>query len=513
VSETSQWLAWRLPRGLDSRAIATTPGDGKAGFELLTLRAHQVKGVKLAFDSFIAGKPHYAYFAEQGVGKTGMTIELLRQLYGHHKRPLKTLILCPAIVVKNWKAEMARFSHMEPMVCLLQGDKQKRVSLLRDAQHQDKHIFVTNLESLSTAEGFLWQTKTRGKSEIRVPIDHGWEVLIFDEIHRLKNPGAKSTKLAIKMADKCFFHYGLTGTPISQNEKDIWSIYRILDGGETFGKNFMAFQREWFIDENAGMPSAKYFPSWKLRPGSEGRMSELIYRKAFRVTKEECLDLPPLVQQTIGVEMGAEQRRVYDAMKKDFIAYLDSGVAVAQLAITKALRLQQIVSGFVKLEDDTEVVFADCPRLNGLADLLTDMPGKVIIWSVFKQNYAAIAKICTKLGRSHNFLTGEQTQKEKDKAELDFTKGDIDTLIASPAAGGTGVNLTEAADSIWYSRTWKYIDRVQAIARNHRGGSEMHQKVTMIDLCVLGTIDEHILAALDRKEAIADAILSWRDRV
>ena len=481
---------------------------------IVPLWIHQERGVELAWNRFTEQhKGDFAYFMQMGTGKTLTTITLLRKIFTTYKRPLRTLILCPQIVVKNWKSEIERFSHMGNLVCTLEGTGEKRKVALDRGIREGKSLFITNLENLSVVEGLLWETKKRGKDEIRVPINHGWEAVVFDEIHRLKNPSAKSFKMAYKIADKCFFKYGLTGTPIANNELDIWALFRVLDGGELLGKSYQAFKQKWFVDENASMPAQKHFPSWRIKPGSAEELAQLIYTKAMRVTKEECLDLPPLIQKRVEVEMSPKQARAYGEMKRDFIAYLESGTAVATLAITKGLRLQQIASGFVKLEDDSIVTFPDSPRLVALAELLEDIPGKVIIWACFKENYAAIAKVCEKLGRSYAFITGEQSQKEKNAAEHDFTKGAVETLICNPAAGGTGVNLIEAPTAIWFSRSFKLTDRLQAIARNHRGGSEIHEKITMIDLVSPGTIDEHVLDALDRKESIAEAILSWRNKV
>lgn len=479
----------------------------------MTLWAHQETGIQNALAAFERGQGHYAYFMEQGTGKTRTTIETMRQLFTRHRRPLMTLIVCPQIVVKNWQREIEKYSQMGRFVQLLTGDKTKRMRQLEQGKRDGKAIFVTNIEALASCEGLLWETRKRGKSESRLPVDHGWEMFVVDEAHRLKNPSAKSTKLAIKLADKCFFKYLLTGTPISQNEMDLWSLFRVLDGGQTFGDNFMAFKREWFIDMNAGMPSARYFPDWKIRPGSAAKMSELVYKKALRVTKEECLDLPPLVKTVVAVEMAGPQRRAYDEMKRDFITYLEGEACTAAMAMTKALRLQQLASGFAKLEDGREVQFPGGERLNALKDLLEDHPGKVIVWCAFRQNYGAVAGVCEKLGRSVVFITGDQSQAEKEAAEADFTKGSADVLVANPAAGGTGVNLVEAPLAIWFSRSFKAIDRWQAIARNHRGGSEMHEKVTMIDLVAEDSIDQHVLDALERKEDIAESILRWKSRV
>jgi len=150
-----------------------------------------------------------------------------------------------------------------------------------------------------------------------------------------------------------------------------------------------------------------------------------------------------------------------------------------------------------------------------LKDLLEDYceSGKVIVWAVFHQNYEQIAYVCRKLGLDCAMLTGQQNQKEKEKSVNDFTKGSLPVLIANPGAGGTGVNLTQAPVSIWYSRNFNLEHRLQALARNHRGGSEMHEKITCIDLVARDSLDVHILQALENKENIAQAILGWAAKI
>lgn len=473
---------------------------------------HQGEGVQRAWDLWkLLSLPHYLFLFEMGTGKTLTMVALMRLIFEAHQKALKTLILCPTIVVKNWESEITKFSLCGRYVQLLRGSKQKRIRDFEAGERAGKKIFVTNIEALATSEGLLWEKKERGKSVIKRPLKRGWEMLIIDEAHRLKTPGAVSTKMAYKIADQTYFKYLLTGSPIAKNEMDLWSLFRLLDGGATFGKNFGAFKREWFTDLNAGMPTLTHFPSWQIKPGSAEKMTALVYKKAMRVEKEECLDLPPLIKTVVEVGMSPLQRKAYEEMKRDFITYLNGAACTATLAIVKALRLAQIASGFAKTEDGTETHFADAPRLNALADLLEDSHQKVIVWAAFRENYKAIAEVCKKLGRSVAFITGEQNQKEKDQAELDFTKGAVQTLISNPAAGGTGVNLIEAPVAIWYSRSFNSIHRWQAIARNHRGGSEMHAKVTMFDLVAEGSIEQRILKSLDDKEEIAEAILSWKD--
>jgi len=476
--------------------------------ELRALWAHQQREADRALED---GRTHYGLLMEQGTGKTGAMIDILRRLYTRHGRPLKTLIICPQIVIKNWEEEFGYFSNCQKYVQTLTGTTPRRIAQI---QTPGKHIFVTNFEALHSCKDLLWTTKTRGKEEIRVPVPHGWEVIIVDESHRISSPSAQSTKMAWKLGDKAHYRYILSGTPVLDGVGgDIFAQFRFLDLGTTFGTYIGAFKREWMVDMNAGMPSVRYFPDWKLKPGGDVQLNELIYRKAGRVEKKDCLTLPPLVMKQIKIELSSEQRRHYDEMKHALITYLSEDACVAQTAMTKALRLLQITSGFMKLEDDegTIVSFKGNPRAAALADILADARGvKTIVWAVFKENYRAIADVCTKLGRKATFLTGEQTHDEKVRAVTDFCTGDHDTLIANPGAGGTGVNLVEAPLAVWYSRNHRLEHRLQALARNHRGGSDMHDKVTNIDIVAESTLDEHVLSCLDRKEDVAQAILSWR---
>jgi len=443
----------------------------------------------------------FAYLFEMGSGKTLTAVTHLRNLFKRHGRPLKTLILCPAVVVRNWEEEITKFSQCGKYVQALTGNKQKR---FLDLDAKDKHIFVTNFEALDM-NGLFWFEKNKS----RIVRELGFELLIIDESHRLKNPSAKRTKLAIKLADKIHYKLILSGTPILNSPLDIWSQYRILDKGETFGTNFFAFRAHYFVDKNLSMPKERYFPDFKFRTELEQELNTKIYSKAIRVLKKDCLDLPDQVFSKVYVEMGKEQARCYKEMKDQFVTYLKSEAMTADLAITKALRLQQIVSGFFTPEEGGDVIaFKENPRLDALEDILEDYTGeKIIIWSVFKASYKAIAERCEKLGLEYAFLTGEQNAKEKQESVDRFTKGSAQVLIANPAAGGTGVNLTQSSTAIWFSRNFKLEDRLQALARNHRGGSNMHAKITVCDLVALGTIDEIVLGALTNKENLAEKIL------
>jgi SNF2 family DNA or RNA helicase len=341
-------------------------------------------------------------------------------------------------------------------------------------------------------------------------------ILVCDESHRVKSPSAMQSKEIAKLSRLCLYRLNMTGTPMTNSELDLFQQFYILDGGATFGNNFYSFRGKYFEDKNASRRGAhNYFPDWQVRKGSTEAIKAILSKRSFVVRKSECLDLPDMVYKEVEVELSSEQRRAYMEMKEDFLTTLkdaqgNAQTAVGRLAITKGLRLQQIVSGFVTPEDSEEISFKDNPRLDALSDLLEDLPSPVIVWASFRRNYKDIAGVCEKLKLSHGFLTGGQSPKDRDQTLEDFRAGKINVLIANQGAGGVGVNLIEAASSIYFSRDFSLEKDIQSEARNYRGGSEIHEKVTRYDLVSRGTIDMDVLKALRGKRDVLEYLLQGK---
>lgn len=468
---------------------------------------HQVETIRMAEvcqDVFLAH--------EMGTGKTRTTIEILRRRYAKEKRLMKTLIVSPIIVCDNWKKEFALFSKINPndILVLTETGKRRCLDLIKHCGEglSRPKIVVTNYQGLLIKDFY------------NLLLAWGPEVLVCDESHRLKNHKAVTFKKAVALADKAHHHFTLSGTPILQSPADLWAQFRVLDGGETFGKNFYSFRNQYFIDANAAWSGKEsHYPKWVPTERSYSALQEKIKRKTYRVTKEECLDLPPLIRQEIRVEMGKEQARMYKEMKQEYLAFVAKTqserplTVAAQLAVTKALRLQQLLSGYAATEQDGIHWLEDNPRLKALDDLLeTITPGsKVIVWAVFKENYKMITKLCEEKGigyaQIHGDISNNQRIEEMDRFR---TAPECRVMVANQAAGGAGINLVEASYSIYYSKGFSLEQDLQSSARNHRAGSEQHEKITRIDLVCPGTIDELINEALAKKQNVADIILQWR---
>lgn len=479
---------------------------------------HQRKAVEYSLDH-----KDMALFWEMGTGKTGATINILRMRYTEQSRLMKTLILGPLAVVNNWKREFKVFSKIpQSQIIVLSGtgkqvDK-KLLALREDGKGTLKKnaIVIANYEKLQRDETF------------QLLMEWCPEIIVADESHRLKNPSSKRGKRLIKLADLADHKYILTGTPILNTPMDIFNQYRIMDGGKTFGKNFHVFRGRYFRDANAGFAGTQnYFPKWVPLEYKFKELNEKMYSKALRVQKKDCLDLPPLVKKTYEVDLSPEQKRMYKEMKKEYVTYVDSledsetpQAVVAQLAITKALRLQQIVTGFVKTDEGNNISLSKegklVPRIKALEELLSELTPehKVIVWCTFKQNYEDVRNLCNRLGINFSELHGEVPANKKQANQDKFTQEeDCRVMIANQGSAGIGINLVEASYSIFFSRTFSLEHDGQAEARNYRGGSEMHNQVTRIDLVSPGTIDETISKALAEKQNIADIILDLKDMI
>lgn len=469
------------------------------------LWAHQKLGFELAKD-----RPHFAFLFEVGTGKTRTAIEVLRYKFNVHHSLLKTIILGPPIILENWREEILKYSKINPKdITVLSGsgkerlEKLKKYGFSKDPNFKElpkAHIFITNYETLSM------------KSVFEALKEWSPEIVIADEMHKLKNGKSQRSKLTTILGDMSLYRLGLTGTSILNSPMDLFAQWRFLDKGESFTKNFFVFRSRFFYDKNANMPAHIHFPDWRILPSSEAIISDILSRTSLQAAKKDCLDLPPLIKKVYYTELSKEQEKCYKEMRDSFITFVKDSKCTAELAITKGLRLQQIVTGFIKLENGEEVEFKDNPRKDALKIVLeeiTSTNAKVIVWAVFKKNYEAIRNVCEDLGLKYVELTGETKEKDRNANVKEFNDMTNDTLvcIANQGSGGVGINLIGASYMIYYSRNFNLEFDIQSEGRNYRGGSEIHEKITRIDLVTKGTMDEKVLEALKNKKDVSKRII------
>lgn len=468
-------------------------------------------------------------FFSVGTGKTYTSISVILEKTNFLKKHLRILVLGPKSILVNWGRELRELqdklgipSHLQYLPLILNQDTTKKKIKHLKMNLNSRSIIITNYESLQAKDLLEFFDKS--------PFDG----LVCDESQRVKNPMAQRTKKAMKLAEKCKYNQILTGTPMLGNPMDLWSQIYILDKGKSFSKNFYVFRSEYFIDKNAGMPSHIHFPNWQIRDEMIEVLQEKLSQLTLQAKREDVLELPPLIKETVYVDLNEKQASHYADMMSDFVTFVEDKLStekkaiVATLALTKMLRLQQIVSGFVMDEHGVKHTVVDPlsnPKLEALKDIITDVilpeKKKAIIWSIFKEDHYQIKSLIETVLSSLSYrgkslsdmyyiaeLTGDIKDKQK---EIDNFQTDPKCLfmIANPKAGGVGVNLQEASYSIYFSKSYSLEEDVQSEARCYRKGSEKHEKVVRIDIVAQNTVDELISEALRTKQDMSDMILDY----
>jgi SNF2 family DNA or RNA helicase len=244
-----------------------------------------------------------------------------------------------------------------------------------------------------------------------------------------------------------------------------------------------------------------------------GYFSDLLHVSGKVVSKEDALDLPPLVKTIRYVDVHESIAQHYRDMEKSFVTLIQDEAVMADLKVTQIMRLNQICSGILHTEEQDHSL--DTCKDEVLIELLGDLApqNKFIIWANFKPAIARVEKIVSALHLGSAKIVGGQKTDER-QAEIDRFQNEAkcSVMIANQGAGGVGVNLQAASYSIYFSKDYDLEKDLQSEARNYRAGSEQHQKVTRIDLVTRGTIEEIITEALAEKLTAAEMITKVKER-
>ena len=466
---------------------------------------HQKAAIERASDRF-------ALFFDPGCGKSRTAIELYKKSRGSYRtsnvggdhggsKKGKTLIFAPLNVCRNWENELAEYLGAEYRTFLVSGQtKAKKLKIIQEFREcvENKHLFlICNIEAL------------RGAEYRKLLECCGAGFVIIDESHNFKTHSSMQTRGLFDVVAKLrpAHLYLLTGTPAPQGEIDLWSTFTLL--GVT-NLPFFVWRRKFFIDKNERRRGMRnYWPEYVPSESTKKHFQELLASCSLTAQKNQVLDLPPLLRTNIYAEMSPMQAKHYETMKQYLFAIDTEGNELnAANMLSRTLRLQQILAGFL-----SEVPIKDNPRLAALADAIEKTNGEqFIIWTIFKSTYKQISEMLLRDGIDFGLLTGEQSADERHEYMQRFQAGKLRALIAHPKAGGVGVNLTAASYSIHYTRSFSLTDDLQAEARNYRGGSEIHQRITRIDIITPDTIDEEIVKALREKKSVMDFIMGLKEK-
>jgi len=444
----------------------------------------------------------FALLFEMGCGKTLTAIAIAGAAYqaGYIDR---LLVIAPTSVVAVWPQELAEMADF-PFTCeTLLGDKRKRlkgISDLKRYRFPKLKVGVINYES-------IWRDDVK-----EALLDYDADMVICDESQRIKTYDSKQSKAAHELGDKARYKLILSGTPVQNNAIDIWSQYRFLDS-TVFGTQYWAFKNHYC---QMGGFNNKQIVRYRDLDG----LVEKEHSIAFRITKEEAVDLPEQTFITRNIEMSNQERKLYDALKRDSFAELSNGGQIsATTVLTRLLRLQQLTGGFLVSDDAVKPEQVSTAKLDALKDIIEDYVmesgKKLVVFARFIAEVNAIQELAEKMLKKSGLkavsIYGAVKKEERGGIVKQFQTDPKTVLfIGQIDTAGTGITLTAADTCVYYSKNFNFATYEQSLSRIHRIGQR--NVCTYIDLVVKNSVDEVITNALRKKEDLATRIVdNWKE--
>jgi len=383
-------------------------------------------------------------------------------------------------------------------------------------KNMDYDIYIGNYESMF--------------SVLSITPDDYFDMVILDEAHRIGSPHSRQTKKIVKKFENCKFKYIVTATLISNNLMSFFMPFRFL------GTDTIPYAKH---DEFRGQfmhPVDQDRHVWIPNDGSEEKVSVIIGKISASFKKEDCLNLPPLIREKVTCDMGSEQLRLYNSMKKDCIAIIEDmcklcsskgkcdmsceQTLIAQNALTLTTKLQQIASGFYinsrtkispdgkEIKEKSIITLEENPKLRLLIQVLNNIPSnkKVIIWAHYVPAIELIKKAIGNAFGENRYLTCYLKQDAFEQVQK-FRDPQYRFLIGNQKKMGHGHNIQFSNYQVFFCNPYSYIQRDQAEGRQYRKGQEL--SVTVIDLVTKLTIDEVVLKALGAKVDLSMSLEQW----
>ena len=391
-------------------------------------------------------------FNEQGTGKTASAIWAADYLLEQGKIN-RVLVICPLSIMESaWRNDLFSFA-MHRKVDVAYGSKKKRREIIENGAE----FVIINYDGVEIVQD--------------VVKEGGFDLIIVDEATHYKNVQTKRWKTLNKLMDKGTWLWMMTGTPAAQSPTDAYGIAKLVNpvGVPRFFGTFrdMVMQKitnfKWIPKENATDVVHK-----ALQP-------------AIRFTKDECLDLPPMVYVKREVDMTPQQKKYYKELKSKMVMQAAGEQITAANAAVNMNKLLQISSGAVYTDTGDSLEFDITKRYKVLREVIDESSKKVLVFVPFRHTIQLLTDKLRKDGITTEIINGDvPAPKRTDIFKRFQEQDDPKVLVIQPQSAAHGVTLTAANTVVWWSPTSSLETYAQANARVHRSGQD--QKCTVVHL-------------------------------
>lgn len=410
-------------------------------------------------------------FVGMGIGKSAACLARLSDLF-LNSEAVAALVVAPLRVANlTWPMEIKQWEQFRWMrVANLRTEGGQRAFLYGSA-----HIYTINYEGLNTLVNLV---ERRGGT---IPYD----VVIFDELTRAKNPSSKRINRYRRKVPRAERHWGLTGTPMPNSWMDLFSQVRLIDNGQRLGNNFLEFKRTYFYG------SEESFTPWKEKQQTTTILEEKLSDITVTLKSSDWLDIPDTVIEDVEIDLPPDLRKRYVTLEEELVIELRKdkiiNVTSAAALVTKLL---QFTSGHM-YDEFREVHPIHNLKFDALKKIAKKEKQPLFVACIFQHEQARIRSQFPQA----KFFTDAKSIRDQEKLIKDWNAGKIQMLVAHPASVGHGLNLQYGSSIlVFITLTYSREFYEQMIARLARRGQESITKVYR--LMIPGTADDAVAEAL-----------------
>jgi len=476
--------------GLLAAMREAPPPKGKLAAPLVALRRklrpYQLKGADWL--SFMTSLGLGACLADDmGLGKTIQVLTLLSHIKAAAPKSGPSLLVLPASLLGNWRAEAGKFApHL-------------RLRFLHRAVDggRDLENLADNPQGLDDCDLAVTTYAMLARQDFLAGIN--WNLVIADEAQAVKNPGARQTK-ALKSL-KARGRLALTGTPVENRLGDLWSLFDFLNPGLLgSSKEFAGYTAR--LAKSGG--EAAYAPLKRL-------IGPYLLRR-LKTDRQVISDLPDKVESISFCPLSKKQAALYQKTVDHLAAHLEAseGLARRGLILQTIMRLKQICNHPDQMSGAGGYAPGDSGKFGRLGEIcaeLAERQERVLIFTQFKEIIEPLAEMLRAVyGRPGLSLHGGTRTADRQKLVDQFQReGGPPFFILSLKAGGTGLNLTAAARVVHFDRWWNPAVENQATDRAFRIGQK--RNVMVHKFVCAGTVEEKIHRIIEEKSRLAEQVI------
>ncbi len=415
---------------------------------------------------------------DMGLGKT---IQLLA-LHAHRQDALgedgsATLVVCPTSLLNNWEREAKKF--------------------LPDVRVHAFHGSRRSLDGVGPNDIVL-TTYGVVRSDTETLAARSWDLVVADEAQYIKNPRSRSAKALREIPGGA--RIALTGTPVENRLSELWAIIDWVVPG-LLGP-LQRFKRE------IATPIER---DNDLRTTRE--LSHLVRPFLLRRRKTDpgiAPELPAKLERDVIVPLTPEQVTLYKATVEHSLAEVGEAAGIARRGLVLKLLtgLKQIANHPAQFLGEPGPLAERSGKLEALDQLLEtarDAKEATLVFTQYVKMGELVVQHLASRGHSIDMLHGGQSVGARQKLVDRFQAGELDVLVLSLKAGGTGLNLTAATNVVHYDRWWNPAVEDQATDRAYRIGQK--QTVTVHRIITEGTIEDRVAELLRNKRQLADRVV------